>query len=362
MKVPLCEMYLDDDIKNAAMKTLESGYYINGPQSKKFEKEFANFIGMKKAISVNSGTSALFITFLALEIKKGDEVIIPSHTFIASASQAIHLGATPVFAEVDPNNYTLDIDDVKAKITRNTKAIVAVHIYGHPVDMDPLMDLAEEYNIKIIEDCAQSHGSLYKGNQTGSLGHISCFSFFPSKIMNVAGDGGMILTNDLDLADRMEMLKNHGRKKKYVHEMFGMNMRLPEIPASIGRVQLKKLPSFIERRKEIVKMYNTAFKQIDQIKLQKVENWAEPVFYIYVIQVSEREKLAEFLKKKDIDTGIHYPIPLHKQPIIQKVFGVQIFPITEKLCSKILTIPLSAAMSDEQVQYVIKSIEEYYSK
>ncbi|MHA1729463.1 MAG: DegT/DnrJ/EryC1/StrS family aminotransferase [Promethearchaeota archaeon] len=361
MKVPLCVMYMDDEIKKVVLDVLESGQYINGPQAKAFEEEFARFIGTKRAVSVNSGTSALFIAFMELGIKPGDEVIVPSHTFIASVSQAIHLGAKPVFVEADPNNYTMDIDDVRKKITNKTKAIVAVHIYGHPVDMDPLMSLAREFNITVIEDCAQSHGTKYKGKNVGTIGHYSCFSFFPSKIMNVGGDGGMILTNNEQSADRMAMLKNHGRKKKYTHELFGMNMRMPEIPAAIGRVQLKKLPFFIKRRKNIVKKYTHAFLQIPEIQIQKTADWADPVYYVYTIQLNNREKFINYLKDNGVSTGIHYPIPLHCQPIIKKEFGEISLPVTEKICQRIISIPLSAAMTDEQVNYVIKKIQDYFS-
>lgn len=362
MKVPLCEMYLDDDIKQAALDVLESGWYINGPISQQFEEEFAKFIGMKNGISVNSGTSALYIVFMFLNLQPGDEIIVPSHTFIASASQAILLGAKPVFVEVDPDNYTMDIEDVKRKITTKTKAIVAVHIYGHPVDMDPLMELAQEKGIFVVEDCAQSHGSRYKNRLLGSIGHFSCFSFFPSKIMNVGGDGGMILTNDDQAASKMQMLKNHGRTKKYVHEIFGMNMRLPEIPAAIGRVQLQKLPHFIDRRNKIVSKYYHELGKIPQLKLQKVESWADPVFYLLVLQIENRDELAIYLKEKGIGTGIHYPIPLHQQPIIEKIYGKQSLPITENLCDHILSLPLSAAMTDDQVEFVIESIKIFFDK
>lgn len=362
MKVSLCEMFLNDEMKQAALNVLESGKYINGIQSKKFESEFANFVGAKYGISVNSGTSALFIAFMDIKLSPGDEVIVPSHTFIASASQAIHLGAKPVFVDCDTNNFTMNIDDVKKKITNRTRAIVAVHIYGHPVNMHELKKVIEGTEIKIIEDCAQSHGSLYKGKMTGSFGDYSCFSFFPSKIMNVGGDGGMILTNDENSAKNMRMLKNHGRIEKYKHEIIAMNMRMPEIPAAIGRIQLKHIQEFIERRKRIVNKYNKAFKSIKYIKTPQFEEWADPVLYTYVIQIENRNDLISYLKKKNIETGIHYPIPLHQQPIIEKHYGKQVLLNTEYICKRILSLPLSSAMTDEQVEYVIQNIINYYEQ
>lgn len=361
MNVPLCEMYIDDEIKQKTLEVLESGIFVNGQNVEKFEQEFAEYIGVKYGIAVNSGTSALYIIFKYLDLQPGDEVIVPSLTFIASASQAIQLGAKPVFVECDPHNFTLDVEDLRAKITEKTRAIVAVHLYGHPVDMDPIMELAEKNNIYVIEDCAQSHGSKYKGRITGSIGHFAAFSFFPSKIMNVCGDGGMILTNDQKAAEKMRMLKDHGRRKKYEHEFLGMNMRMSEIPAAIGRIQLKRLNQFISQRKYIVEQYYNGLGSLNQIELPEIEPFADPVFYIMVIKVSEREKLMSYLKSQGISTGIHYPIPLHLQPVIVKKFGVQHLPVTEYVCSRIITLPLSSVMNDAQAKYVIDNIKHYFN-
>jgi dTDP-4-amino-4,6-dideoxygalactose transaminase len=355
-------MYIDDEIKKAATDVIDSGIYINGPQAKQFEKEFAAYIGVKRAVSVNSGTSALFIVFMNMGLQPGDEVIVPSHTFIASASQAIHLGAKPVFVEAELRSMIMDIDDVKRKITPKTKAIVAVHLYGHPVDMDPLMELAKEHNLIIVEDCAQAHGSKYKGRLVGSIGHFGCFSFFPSKIMNVGGDGGIITTNNEAAADRMTMLKNHGRKDKYLHELFGMNMRMPEIPAAIGRVQLSKLPMFIKRRKEIVNFYNENLSSITSLEIPYRYEWADPVYYVYTFQTENRDELAKYLKSKGIETGIYYPVPLHQQPIIQTKFGIQKMPITEKICSRIISPPLSPVLTNEEMEFIVDSIKAFYKK
>jgi len=362
MNIPVCKMYMDDEIKKNVNAVLDSGQFINGPQSKAFEKEFAEYIGVKRGIAVTSGTSALFLVFMYLNIKPGDEVIVPSHTFIASISQAVFFGAKPIFVEVDPNTYVMDIEDVKRKITPKTRAIVAVHLYGHPVDMDPLMEITHKQNIVVIEDCAQSHGTRYKGKIVGSIGHFGCFSFFPSKIMSVAGDGGMIVTNDINAADRLIMLKNHGRKDKYVHEIIGMNMRMPEIPAAIGRTELKLMPRFIQRRREIVKRYNDALSSYYEIKLPISASWADPVFYVYTIQIDNRDGLADFMKKKGVESGIYYPVPLHMQPVIFDKIGFTSLPITEKLCKRILSPPLSPAMTDEEVEYVVKTIQEYCKK
>ncbi|MCP4762218.1 MAG: DegT/DnrJ/EryC1/StrS family aminotransferase, partial [archaeon] len=199
MKIPLCKMYVDNEIKSTVNDIIDAGWYINGPHVKAFEKEFSEYIGVKNAIAVNSGTSALFTTFLYLGIKPGDEIIVPSHTFIASITPAIILGAKPIFVDINPENYTMDVSQVREKITEKTKAIVCVHIYGHPVDMDPILEIAHQHEIIVIEDCAQAHGSLYKNNKIGKIGDIGCFSFFPSKIMTVGGDGGMIVTENAEI-------------------------------------------------------------------------------------------------------------------------------------------------------------------
>jgi perosamine synthetase len=358
-KIELCKMYMDDEIKKAALDVLDSGIFINGPQVKAFEKEFAAYIGVKKATTVNSGTSALFIAFMDIGLRPGDEVIVPSHTFFSSASQAIHLGAKPVFVEVDPKTYTMDIEDIKKKITPKTRAIVAVHIYGNPVDMDPIMEIAKEKNIVVIEDCAQAHGTKYKGRLVGSIGDYGCFSFFPSKIMNVGGDGGMITTNNEESAFRMGMLKNHGRKDKYSHEIFGMNMRMPEIPAAIGRVQLRKLDFFIQKRKEIMKYYDEHLSQCSFLQLPVIPSYADSVYYVYTVQLDKRDEFEKYLTENGIASGIYYPIPLHLQPIIMEKFGKESLPITEKICKRIISIPLSPMLTKEELDYVIEKIKNF---
>ena len=213
--INIAEMYVDDEIKQSVLEVLESGHYIRGPNNKYFEKEFADFCGTKYAITMSSGTAAIFLSLYALGICKGDEVIVPSHTFIATVNPVLHLGAKPIFVDINIETYTMNIEEVEQKVTNNTKAIIPVHLYGHPADMGAIMDIAGDHDMRVIEDACQAHGAIYNGKKVGSIGDIGCFSFFPSKNMTVAGDGGMVTTNDDELAERIGMLRDQGRKDKY---------------------------------------------------------------------------------------------------------------------------------------------------
>jgi len=355
MKVSLSKMYVDDQIQKVVLNVLNSGRYINGQNLKSFEEEFADLCSTEYAVGVNSGTSAILLSLMALGIGEGDEVIVPSHTFIATASPAKFLGATLVYADIDPETYTIAPADVQGKITPRTKAIIPVHLYGHPCDMDPINQLARANNIYIIEDACQAHSATYKGRRTGSLGDIACFSFFPSKNMTVLGDGGMITTNDSELAQKVRMMRDHGRTQKYVHEMFGLNCRLSEVHAAIGREQLKHLTAWTERRRAIAARYDALFR--DSAVIIPVEKkWARHVYYMYVIRVKQRDNLASYLKERGIETGIHYPVPVHRQPYLMADVHL---PITEKYVDEVLSLPMHPQLSDEQVDYVASEVRNF---
>ena len=355
MNVSLSKMYIDDQIHKVVSDVLNSGRYINGQNLKSFEDEFADLCSTKYAVGVNSGTSAILLSLMALGIGEGDEVIVPSHTFIATASPAKFLRATLVYADIDPEIYTIDPADVKRKITPRTKAIIPVHLYGHPCDMDPINELAMANKIYVIEDACQAHGATYKGKKTGSLGDIACFSFFPSKNMTVLGDGGMITTNDSELAQKVRMMRDHGRTQKYVHEMFGLNCRLSEVHAAIGREQLKHLTEWTERRRAIAARYDALFR--DSAVIVPVEReWARHVYYMYVIRAKRRDNLAAYLKGKGIETGIHYPVPVHRQPYLMSDVHL---PITEQYVDEILSLPMHPQLSDEQVDYVASAVRNF---
>ncbi len=359
MKISITEMYVDEEIKNAATRVLESKRYVKGPEVREFEKEFAKFCDAEYGIATNSGTSALHVAMLTAGIKKGDEVIVPSHTFIATASPLIHIGARPIFAEIDEETYTVDVDDVRKKITDKTKAVIPVHLYGHPCDMNSLKEVADDYGVIIIEDACQAHGAEYKGDKIGGIGDIACFSFFPSKNMTVAGDGGMIVTNNEEYAIKAAALVNQGRleRKKYEHDFAGFNYRMSEILAAIGRVQLKHLSAWIEKRRKVAKVYNENLDG-EVIVLPVEKEWAKHVYYVYVTRCKNRDKLREFLKEKGITTGVHYPLPVHLQPAMKDFAGSRL-RITEKVAREILSLPIYPQMGTQKIEYVISCIKEW---
>lgn len=355
MNVSLSKMYVDDQIQKVVLNVLNSGRYINGQNIKSFEEEFADLCNTKYAVGVSSGTSAILLSLMALGIGKGDEVIVPSHTFIATASPAKFLEANLVYADIDPETYTIDPVEIQRKITPRTKAIIPVHLYGHPCDMDPINELARAHNLYVIEDACQAHCASYKGRKTGSLSNIACFSFFPSKNMTVLGDGGMITTNDSELARKAGMLRNHGREQKYVNDLLGLNCRLSEVHAAIGREQLKHLTEWTERRRAIAAQYNALLRDSGVI-IPVEREWAKHVYHMYVIRVKQRDKLASYLKGKDIETGIHYPVPVHRQPCLKSDVRL---PITEEYVDEILSLPMHPQLSDEQVDYVASEVRNF---
>ena len=355
MKINFSEMYVDDGIKKAVLKILDSGRYIKGHELEIFEKEFADFCTSKFGVGVSSGTSAILLSLIAAGIKKGDEVIVPSHTFIASASPAKFLGCTPVYADIDPETYTMDVDHLKKLISSKTKAIIPVHLYGHPVDMKPLLEIAEDKGLFVIEDACQAHAAEYRGKKTGSLGDVGCFSFFPSKNMTVAGDGGMITTNNDELADKLSMLRDHGRKDKYIHEILGLNFRLSEIPAAVGREQLKHLPGWTDKRRKAAAKYNELLEGI--VETPKEAKWAKHVYHLYVIQTDDRDGLSNHLNQQGISTGVHYPVPVHRQPCMDA--GKLKLPVTDACVDRILSLPMHPQLKDEEIEYVAEKIKEW---
>jgi len=361
--IPLSKVCIDEDMRRMVLKALDSGWYILGEFTKEFEGKFARFVGVKHAIATSSGTTALFLSLVALGIGPGDYVIVPSMSFVATATAVLHTGARPIFVDINLNTYTMDPDRVREllkdpKIGKRAKAIMPVHLYGHPADMDPILELAEEHGLYVIEDACQAHGALYKGRKVGSIGHVGCFSFYPSKNMTVCGDGGMVTTNDDELAEEIRMLRNHGRKQKYVHEILGYNMRFNEIQAAIGIVQLERLPEWNDVRRRIARLYNERLK--DFVITPKEAPWARHVYHMYVIRVERRDELAEFLKERGISTGIHYPVPIHRQPVIEKILGHQSeLPNTELCARTVLSLPMFPGLSKDDVEYVCDNIIEF---
>jgi len=358
MNIPLVKVYMDDEIKKAVLEVLDSGWYILHEKVREFERKFAEFCGVKNAVCVSSGTAAIFLSLLALDIKQGDEVIIPSFSFISTATSIIEVGAKPVFVDVEPKTYTVDPEEIREAVTKRTKAIMPVHLYGHPANMDEILEIAEENDIYVIEDACQAHGAEYKGRRIGGIGHVACFSFYPSKNMTVCGDGGAVVTNDEEIADIVRKLRDHGRRDKYVFELKGYNLRFNEIQAAIGIKQLEKLPGWNEARRNIARMYNQALE--DLVITPVEEPWAKHVYHLYVIRTEKRDELREYLSRQGVSTLVHYPVPIHKQLAITNIFGAQpALKNTEKLAGEVLSIPMYPALTKYEVKYVSDKITEF---
>lgn len=359
LRIPLSKVYIDQEIREAVLDALDSGWYILGERVREFEKKFADFCGVKNAVCTSSGTAALFLSLLALNIGPGDEVIVPSFSFIATASPILHVGARPVLVDINPRTYTLDPEMVRKRISSHTKALIPVHLYGHPADLDPLMDIAEKKDLFLIEDACQAHGAEYKKRKVGGIGHIGFFSFYPSKNMTVCGDGGVVTTNDDRIAEKIRVLRNHGRQEKYVHRVIGYNLRFNEIQAAIGSKQLERLPSWNNARRRIARIYSNFLSNVVITPIE--ERWAKHVYHMYVIRTERRDNLREFLKNYGISSGIHYPVPIHKQPSISKTLTSQAaLRNSEKCAETVLSIPMYPKLPVSEAEYICERIIEFF--
>lgn len=338
------------------MDTLDKNNYIKGQKLEQFEKHFAEYIGVKYCVGVGNGLEGLHLSLLALGIGPGDEVIVPSHTFIATTLAITQVGAKIVF--VEPNDYYLiDPKKIEEKITENTKAIIVVHLYGQCADMDPIMELAHKYKIKVIEDAAQCHGATYKGRKAGSLGDIAEFSFYPGKNLGAMGDGGCITTNDEEIAKKIIALGNYGSFEKYKHVYKGINSRLDEIQAGILDVKLKHLDKWNLDRQRIAERYLNEIHN-PKIILPKTAPNNTHVWHIFAIRVENREKFRNYLEKIGVHTLIHYPTAIHKQLAYEEM-KEESYPLAEKYAGEVVSLPMFYGMTDEEVSYVIDSINKY---
>ncbi len=355
---------IKNEIDGAIQNVLDNTSFIMGEELEKFEEEFALFCNTKFAIGVANGSDALILALRACEIGKVDEVITVPHTFIATTEAITHVGGKIVFVDIDPKTYTIDVSKIEEKINDKTKAIIPVHLYGQSADMDPILDLAKKYDLKIIEDAAQAHGAEYKGKKVGSMGDVACFSFYPGKNLGAYGDAGMEVTNSEEITNKIKLYRNHGRiNKKYEHDIEGYSSRLDNLQAAILRVKLRYLNKWNENRRRNAKKYNELLNNIDGITTPYEADYAKHVYHLYVIRVEKesRDKLREELRSKGIATGIHYPIPLHLQPAYNYLGHKKgDFPITEKVSQEILSLPIFAELSDEQIEEICYCIKNFY--
>lgn len=393
MNIPLIDLKaqyksLADELNKVTLDVLSSANYILGKNVIEFEKEFAEYVGVKHAISVGNGTDALVVTLKAMGIGKGDEVITTPFTFFATAESISAVGATPIFVDVRKDTFNIDTSKIEEKITKNTKAIMPVHIFGQAADMDEINEIAKKYNLLVIEDACQAIGGKYKGRNIGSLGDIACFSFFPTKNLGCAGDGGMIVTDNDDLAVIVRALRTHGSGEngqkafnllnnieeqvktsedtndtiynplKYYNYLIGYNTRLDAIQAAILRVKIKEIDKWNAKRREIVEIYNKEFENLDLVT-PTCDKHNEHVYHMYILQSENREYFLEKLKEKGIATGVYYPVPLHLQKVYKDLgYNEGDMPVSEYLSHRTFAIPVYPELTEEQINYIIDGIKD----
>lgn len=347
------------ELDEALKRIFTKGIYILGDEVSAFEDEFAKYCNASHAIGVGSGTDALTLSLLSCDVKAGDEVIAPSHTAVATIVAIEMTGAKPVLVDIDIQRYTLDPNQVEKAITNKTKAIIPVHLYGCPADLKPILEIARQKKIFVIEDCAQAHGAKYQGQRSGSHGDIAAFSFYPTKNLGAFGDGGMIITTDSSLADKAKLLRQYGWKNRYVSQIKGTNSRLDELHAAMLRVKLKYLDAWNQRRRDLANLYLNILSNTDLILPMQPKN-CEHVFHQFVIRHPQRDALKEFLKQKQIHTLIHYPVPVHLQPAYKNLgYEKGSLPNTEKAANEVLSLPMYPELTEEQVKFVCKCIIEF---
>ncbi len=395
MEVPFLDLSIQykeirDEIDTNLQKVFKKGNFILGKEVEEFENEFAEYCGVDYGVGVNSGTDALFLALKALNIGAGDEVIVPAFTYIASSLAISYTGAKPVFCDIEEDTYNINPDLIEDKITDKTKAIMVVHLYGNPVDMQPILDISDKYNIKIIEDCAQAHGAVYRptrintnsksridtnkkndgretindGRKVGSFGDVGCFSFYPTKNLAAFGDAGMVVTNNKELRDRLYRLRNYGRKDKYHHVEIGYNSRLDTVQAVILKAKLKKLDKWNELRRNNAEYYNSLLCDIDEIITPIEKDYAKHVYHVYGVRIKDnkRSKVIEKLNDNNISAIIHYPIPLHLQKAYSELkYKEKDFPVSEKIALEILSLPMFPGIKKEQIEYVVRVLKLAFS-
>ena len=358
---------ISEEASKTVIEILHSGRYIGGTAVTNFEQEFANYIGVDKCVGCNSGTDALYLALRALDIGQGDEVITTAFTFMATAEVITRVGATPVFVDIEADTFNFDLEQVSAAITPQTKAIIPVHLFGQPVDMQRLMEIAQTHNLYVIEDCAQAIGAEWNGQKVGSIGHIGCFSFFPTKNLGACGDGGALTTNDKAIASQVTMLREHGLKTRYLHELTGINSRLDTIQAAILSIKLRYLDSWNSQRQQAATYYHQLLQPIAEIKLPQALSGGTSVWNQYTIQIKDdrieeeprRDRVKQKLAQMGVIAMIYYPLPLHLQPVYHDL-GYQLgqLPVTEKAAREVLSLPMFPGILEEEQEQVVYTLKD----
>jgi dTDP-4-amino-4,6-dideoxygalactose transaminase len=365
MRIPFVDLKhqyheIKAELQEAIEGVLERGIFVGGDEVGGFEEEFAQYCGVRFAVGVGSGTEALYLALLACGVGSGHEVITVPNTFIATTEAITLTGAQPVFVDINSETYTMDADQIESTITGRTKAIIPVHLYGQPADMAPILAVAERHNLLVVEDAAQAHGAVYKGKKVGGFGTVACFSFYPTKNLGAYGEGGAVVTDNEEIAQRVMMLRDHGSKQKYSHETEGINSRLDTLQAAILQVKLRHLDRWNQQRGERAALYDAFLKDSEKVMRPTVREGCTHVYHVYVIRSTERDRLREHLGSKGIITGIHYPVPLHLQPAYSSLgLGEGTYPVTERAAREILSLPMYPELRGEDVETVAKVIKGF---
>ena len=366
MKIPFLDLKsqyqtLKSEIAEALQEVMNNTAFASGPSVQKFEEEFAEFCGAKYCVAVNSGTSALHAALLAHGISRDDEVITVPNTFIATVWAITYCGAEPIFVDVDPKTFLMNPDLVEKAITSKTKAILPVHLYGQPAEMDPINEIARKHGLIVIEDAAQAHAATYNGKRIGGLGNTTCFSFYPGKNLGAYGEGGAVLTNDEKIAIHIRMLRDHAQSKKYYHDFIGYNYRMDGFQGAVLSVKLKYLQDWTNKRNDIARQYSEGLGDIKDLQIPYVRKNAVSAFHLYVIHTPDRNELMSHLQGNGIASGLHYPVPIHLQKAYKRLNHKKgDFPISERNADQCLSLPMYAEMTDEQVGTMVDSVSNFF--
>lgn len=353
---------IEAEIMVSLTSVLKRGWYILGEELEKFEKEFAKYLGSKYAVGVNSGSDSLLLALKALNIGEGDEVITVPFTFMSTVDAITRNGARPVFIDIEPDSFLMDVTRIEEKITSRTKAILPVHLFGNSLAMSAVQEIVDQHNLKVIEDACQAHGAEYRGRKVGSFGAAGCFSFYPTKNLGAVGDAGVVVTDDSQLADKLKRLRDYGRVDTHTQESLGINSRLDEIQAAVLRVKLQYLDCWNERRKQLAQLYSDILRNTE-IMLPSAKEDVKHVFHRYVIRVKERDRLREYLEAKNIQTLIHYPLPVHLQPTYRFLgYKKGNFPAAEACAGDVLSLPLYPGLEEDDVTFVATTIKDFVTK
>jgi perosamine synthetase len=352
--IPIAKPLIGEEEEKAILEVIASGQLVQGPRVREFEERFAEYCGVSHAVATSSGTTALHIAVLAHQVGPSDEVITSPFSFIASANCALYVGARPVFVDIEPDYFTIDPTKVEERITEKTKAIIPIHLYGQPCEMDAIVEIARKHHLAIIEDACQAHGAKYKGRSIGSFG-TACYSLYATKNITTI-EGGMILTNDLQIAERARLLRNHGSPRTYEHVILGYNMRMTDLAAAIGLVQLKNLDEWNSIRCEHAAFLSSNLSKIKGVVTPKVRDHSEHVFHQYTIRIGDRDNSAQKLREKGVGVGIHYPTPIHKQPLYKELGYTDVLPEAETASREVLSLPVHPSLTQEDLEFIVQAV------